>query len=59
MRASFIVPFEDFDYEGWAGQLGLEANFVPVKPGQWRLTVWGDAESIDQFEAELSWDREE
>lgn len=55
MRVTYRVPFEDFDYEGWADRLGLIATHEPSGQGDFLLHVDGPPAAIEQFSAELSW----
>lgn len=67
MIATYILAFPDFDYAGWAEQLGLtvieskseRSAVVFAEIGvtatsyRLRLTVQGEKSDIDQFSAEL------
>jgi hypothetical protein len=59
MKAKFLVPFEDHDYEGWAAACGLKPGaFEPRSNGAFAFHVDGPAAAIEQFAAELGWDPE-
>lgn len=49
MIAVFKMPFGDFDYVGWAEQLGLRV----INPAPDRFTVEGEKADIDRFSSEL------
>lgn len=55
-RATYRIPFEDFDYEGWCDRMGLTALVEPTERGPgFLLHVEGDPDAIKQFSDELSW----
>lgn len=59
-QAYFIMPFIDFDYPGWAEQLGLSVmKDVEREDGCRDFIVEGHQDAIDQFEAELDFPAEE
>lgn len=57
MKATYIVPFEDIDYETWAAAHGLAATHEPDSRG-FLLHVEGTEKAINDFSAELSWQPE-
>lgn len=56
MSVTFRVSWEDFDYEGWAEQLGLTATLEPSGEGDFLLHVEGEQDNIEQFSNELGWE---
>lgn len=54
MIAVFKMPFADFDYAGWAEQIGLRV----LNPAPNRFTVEGEKDDIDRFSAELYFEPE-
>ena len=58
--AKFLMPFPDFDYAGWAEQIGLTvvSQSEPNKFGHITFVVEGPRIAIEQFEAELDFDAE-
>ena len=59
-QAYFIMPFPDFDYTGWAEQIGLSVQKSALRAdGCLDFLVEGHSDAIEQFEAELDFPAEE
>lgn len=55
VKVTYRVPWEDFDYEGWADQHGLEGRLEPAADGGFLLHIEGPESAVDEFSAVLSW----
>ena len=58
--AKFLMPFPDFDYAGWAEQIGLHvvSQSGPNKYGHLEFIVEGSRDAIAQFEGDLDFKAE-
>jgi len=59
-QAYFIMPFLNFDYPGWAEQIGLSVvKSAEREDGCLDFIVEGHEDAIEQFEAELDFPAEQ